>query len=78
MSFQVMNYEKIHIIYAGKYRINYLEKVKGSWNTIIMCHLGVGMCTLWYSAACIISSDMYGREENVGGNIWRKETIQKA
>ena len=46
MSFQVMNYEKILIICAGKYRINCLEKVKGSQNMITMCHLGVGMCTL--------------------------------
>jgi hypothetical protein len=74
VSFQMMNYEKI-LIYAGKYRINCVEKVNGSRNTIIMCRLGVEMCALWYSAACFISSEMYGREENVGGNTWRKETI---
>lgn len=46
MSFKVMNYEKILIIYAGKYRINCLEKVKHNQNAIIMRPLGVEMCTL--------------------------------
>jgi hypothetical protein len=39
MSFQVMNFEKILTIYAAKYRINCLEKVKSSSSTIL--------CAIW-------------------------------